>query len=66
MQVSKRLVVKKEIPMDNSKDLLISLDEAMADYYCKNNNFDKGLQIYRELIPTIFDQFEKFLLFTWN
>ena len=59
MQVSKRLVVKKEIPMDNSKDLLISLDEAMADYYCKNNNFDKGLQIYRELIPTIFDQFEK-------
>ncbi len=59
MQVSKRLVIKKEIPMDNSKDLILSLDEAMADYYCKNNNFDKGLQIYRELIPTIFDQFEK-------
>ncbi len=59
MQVSKRLVIKKEIPMDNSKDLILSLDEAMAEYYCKNNNFDKGLQIYREVIPTIYDQVEK-------
>ena len=31
MQVSKRLVVRKEIPMDNSKDLIVSLDEAMAE-----------------------------------
>ena len=38
MQVSKRLVVRKEIPVDNSKDLISSMDVAMAEYYCKNNN----------------------------
>ena len=59
MQVSKRLVVRKEIPMDNSKDLIISLDEAMAEYYCKNNNFPRGLEIYREVIPTILDEAEQ-------
>lgn len=35
MQVSKRLVVRKEIPMDNSRDLISSMDVAMAEYYCK-------------------------------
>ena len=40
MQVSKRLVVRKEIPMDNSKDLIVSMDVAKAEYYCKNNNFE--------------------------
>lgn len=59
MQVSKRLVVRKEIPIDNSKDLIISLDAAMGEYYCKNGNFERGLQIYREVIPTILDEAEK-------
>ena len=59
MQVSKRLVIKKEIPIDNSKDLINSLDFAMAEYYCKNNNFEKGLEIYRNVIPTLFDEAEK-------
>lgn len=59
MQVSKRLVVKKEIPMDNSKDLINSLDVALAEYYCKNNDFEKGLQTYREVIPTITDEPER-------
>ena len=36
VQVSKRLVIKKEVPIDNSKDLVNSLDVAMAEYYCKN------------------------------
>ena len=45
MQVSKRLVVRKEIPMDNSRDLISSMDVAMAEYYCKNNNYDRGLAI---------------------
>ena len=30
--------------MDNSKDLITSLDVAMAEYYCKNNDFDKDLK----------------------
>ncbi len=59
MQVSKRLIVRKEIPMDNSKDLIVSLDEAMAEYYCKNNNYERGLEIYREILPTVFNEIDK-------
>jgi hypothetical protein len=42
MQVSKRLVVKKEIPVDTNKemDLITSMDVAMAEQYCKVNNFE--------------------------
>ena len=53
VQVSKRLVVKKEIPMDNSKDLVNSLDIALAEYYCENNNYEKGLKLYREILPLL-------------
>ena len=59
MQVSKRLIVRKEVPMDNSKDLITSMDVAMAEYYCKNNNYDRGLEIYREVIPSITDEAER-------
>ena len=59
MQVSKRLVVRKEIPMDNSKDLITSMDVAMAEYYCKNNNFERGLELYREVISEIPDEAER-------
>ena len=59
MQVSKRLVVRKEIPVDNSKDLISSMDVAMAEYYCKNNNYERGLQIFRESIPEILDEAER-------
>ena len=59
MQVSKRLVVRKEIPMDSSRDLISSMDVAMAEYYCKNNNYDRGLEIYREAISSITDEAER-------
>lgn len=59
MQVSKRLVVKKEIPIDNSKDLINSMDIALAEYYCKNNDYERGLEIYREVIPNIYEPSEK-------
>lgn len=55
VQVSKRLVVRKEIPIDNSKDLVNSLDIALADYHCSNKNYEKGLQIYREILPQLID-----------
>ena len=58
VQVSKRLIVKKEIPIDNSKDLVNSLDLALAEYHCNNKNFEKGLQIYREIMPTL-TEFER-------
>lgn len=55
MQVSKRLVVKKEIPIDTSQDLVNSLDVAIAEYHCNNKEYEKGLKIYREIIPQLFD-----------
>lgn len=59
MQVSKRLVVRREIPIDTSKDLINSMDIALAEYYCRNNNVLRGLEIYREVIPEIIDVEEK-------
>ena len=58
-QISKRLVVKKEIPMDNSKDLVNSLDIALAEYHCTNKDYEKGLKIYREIIPQLVDYQER-------
>lgn len=60
MQVSKRLVVRKEIPIDTSKDLINSLDVAMADYYCQNGNYEKGLEIYRETMKDIFNENDRY------
>lgn len=59
VQVSKRLVVKKEIPIDYSRDLVNSLDIALAEHHCNNKNYEKGLELYREIIPQIFDSNEK-------
>lgn len=55
VQVSKRLVVRKEVPIDNSKDLVNSLDLALAEYYCTNNDYEKGLEVYRSIIPQLLD-----------
>lgn len=53
VQVSKRLVVRKEVKVDNTQELITSLDIAMADYYCSNKDFIKGLSLYRDLIPNL-------------
>ena len=53
VQVSKRLVVRKEVPIDNSKDLIDSLDLALADYHCSNKDYEKGLPIYRSIMPML-------------
>lgn len=53
MQVSKRLIVKKEIPVEDTKELIDSLDVALADYHCSNKNYEKGLQMYKEIIPSL-------------
>ena len=55
MQVSKRLIVRKEIPIDNFQDLVNSLDVAIAEYHCNNKEFEKGLKVYREIIPQLVD-----------
>lgn len=59
MQVSRRLVVKKEVQVDVSKELIDSMDVAIAQYHCQNKNFEHGLKIYREIIPTILDDVER-------
>ena len=59
MQVSRRLVVRKEIPVDNSKDLVNSMDLAIAEYYCKSGNYERGLNIFRESLSDITDEIEK-------
>ena len=53
MQVSKRLVVKKEIPIDTARDLLYSMDTAMAEYYCQNKDYEKGLKLYRDILAQV-------------
>lgn len=61
MQVSKRLVVKKEVPISYSgeSDLIISMDIALSDYYCKKGEFEKGLNKYKEVISKITNEQEK-------
>ena len=53
VQVSRRLIVRKEVPIDNSQELVGSLDIAIAEHYCKTKNFEKGLNLLKEVIPTL-------------
>lgn len=53
VQVSRPLYVKKEVPLDYSRELINSLDIAMAEYYCKNKDFEKGLKMFRDTFPML-------------
>ena len=55
VQVSRQLVIKKEVPLDNATDLVNSMDLALAEYHCQHKDYEKGLKIYRELMPVLFD-----------
>ena len=61
MQVSKRLVIRKEVPLDTVKEseLITSMDIAMAEEYCKAGAFPLGLKKFRETIPKITSEHEK-------
>lgn len=61
MQVSRRLVVTKEVPIEFKKeaDLVIYMDIAMAEQYCRNGKVKQGLEKYRNVIPRIVDESEK-------
>lgn len=61
MQVSRRLVITKEVPIEAKReaDLLTSMDIAMSEQYCRAGNMENGLKKYREVIPKIFDEREK-------
>ena len=55
VQISRQLVVRKEVPLDNSTDLVNSLDIALAEYHCQQKEYEKGLKIYRETLPLLTD-----------
>ncbi len=59
MQVSKRLVIKKEIPIPDAQEMIVSLDNAVAEHLCKTGNFSEGLKKYKEIIPKITNEKEK-------
>ena len=61
MQVSKRLVIRKEVPLDASRqiELLNSMDIAMAEEYCKAGALQIGLKKFRDTIPKIFNEEDK-------
>ena len=41
VQVSRPLIVKREIPVENSAEMLASLDTALGEYYCNKKDFEK-------------------------
>ncbi|MBQ4115293.1 glycosyltransferase family protein [bacterium] len=53
VQVSRPLFVRKEIPIENSAELLYSLDSALAEYYCENKEYEKGLALYKEILNNL-------------
>lgn len=53
VQVSRPLIVKKEIPVENSAEMISSLDVALGEYYCNQKDFEKGLNFYKEIIPKL-------------
>ena len=61
MQVSRRLTVTKEIPIDVKKemDLMTAMDVAMAEQYCKTGDYVSGFKLYLEVIPHLQDEEEK-------
>ncbi len=61
MQVSKRLIVKKEVPIDvvRETDLVNSMDAAMSEQYCIAGDFATGLKKFREVIPKLTNEREK-------
>jgi Tfp pilus assembly protein PilF len=50
-QVSKRLMVKSDIKLPDTKELTDALDVSMSEYYCIHKNYEKGLAGYKKIIP---------------
>ena len=61
MQVSKRLVIRKEIPLNAAREaeLLTSMEIVMAEEYCKSGLAKLGLDKYRDVIPKIINPVQK-------
>ncbi len=51
VQVSKKLLVRNEVTVEDTKDLTDSLDLALANYYCSTKQYERGLSEYKKIIP---------------
>jgi len=51
VQISKKLMIKKGVPVTNVKELTDSLDISMAEFYCVQKNYEKGLAAFRKILP---------------
>lgn len=50
-QISKKLMVKNSVRVENSKDLTNALDVSMAEYHCSKKDYEKGLKAFKKIIP---------------
>lgn len=51
VQVSKKLLVRAGVVVEDYRELMNSLDIALAEHYCKEKKYEKGLELYRNILP---------------
>lgn len=56
VQISKKLVVKNAVTVDNTKELTNALDVSMAEFYCRQKDYEKGLKEFKKIIPYLCDK----------
>ena len=62
VQISKKLVVKREVALDGAQELADELDLAMADYYCSKKDYVKGLAEYKRMFSKSIESQKKTIL----
>lgn len=58
-QISKKLLVKNNVRVENTKELTAALDVSMSEYYCIHKNYEKGLAGYKKIIPQLSENDQK-------
>ena len=62
VQISKKLVVKHGVTVENTRDLTNALDISMAEFYCVNKDYEKGLKAFKKIMPYLNDQDRNFAM----
>ena len=53
VQISKKLIVKRQSDSINAENINISQHIVLAEYYCINKDYGKGLKIYKKILPLL-------------
>ena len=61
-QISKKLMVKNNVRVENTKELTDSLDVSLAEYYCVHKDYEKGLSRYRQVMPHLSEANQRVVL----